>query len=51
MILSTTNLGVLDVVEGGLKMVECADGVSEEELRIMRLRPRSSDRRDARNQL
>ena len=28
-----TNLGVLDVVEGGLKIVECADGVSPEELR------------------
>ena len=28
-----TNLGVLDVVEGGLKIVECADGVSSEELR------------------
>ncbi|WP_172328076.1 CoA transferase subunit B [Mangrovicoccus sp. HB161399] len=28
-----TNLGVLDVVEGGLKIVELADGVSEEELR------------------
>ncbi|MEM9432862.1 MAG: 3-oxoacid CoA-transferase subunit B [Pseudomonadota bacterium] len=28
-----TNLGVLDVVEGGLKIVECADGVSDEELR------------------
>jgi len=28
-----TNLGVLDVVEGGLKIVECADGVSEAELR------------------
>ena len=28
-----TNLGVLDVVEGGLKLVELADGVSEEELR------------------
>ncbi len=28
-----TNLGVLDVVEGGLRIVECADGVSEEELR------------------
>lgn len=28
-----TNLGVLDVVEGGLKIVECADGVSREELR------------------
>ena len=28
-----TNLGVLDVVPGGLKIVECADCVSEEELR------------------
>ena len=28
-----TNLGVLDVVEGGLRIVECADGVSEAELR------------------
>jgi 3-oxoacid CoA-transferase subunit B len=28
-----TNLGVLDVVEGGLKIVETADGVSEGELR------------------
>lgn len=28
-----TNLGVLDVVDGGLKIVECADGVSEDELR------------------
>lgn len=28
-----TNLGVLDVVEGGLKIIECADGVTEEELR------------------
>ena len=28
-----TNLGVLDVVEGGLKIVELADGVSEDELR------------------
>ncbi|GAB4259686.1 MAG: 3-oxoacid CoA-transferase subunit B [Pararhodobacter sp.] len=28
-----TNLGVLDVVEGGLKIVECADGVTEAELR------------------
>ncbi|WP_095588761.1 3-oxoacid CoA-transferase subunit B [Actibacterium ureilyticum] len=28
-----TNLGVLDVVEGGLKLVELADGVIEEELR------------------
>ncbi len=28
-----TNLGVLDVVEGGLKIVELADGVSEHEMR------------------
>lgn len=28
-----TNFGVLDVVEGGLKIVELADGVSEAELR------------------
>ncbi|WP_336096361.1 3-oxoacid CoA-transferase subunit B [Roseovarius sp. CH_XMU1461] len=28
-----TNLGVLDVVEDGLKLVELADGVSEDELR------------------
>ncbi|MGR3440420.1 CoA transferase subunit B [Salipiger abyssi] len=28
-----TNLGVLDVVEGGLKIVELADGVTVEELR------------------
>ncbi|SHI90528.1 3-oxoacid CoA-transferase subunit B [Palleronia salina] len=28
-----TNLGVLDVVEGGLKIVECADGVTEEQIR------------------
>ncbi|MFO7804301.1 MAG: CoA transferase subunit B [Paracoccaceae bacterium] len=28
-----TNLGVLDVVEGGLKIVETADGVTEEEMR------------------
>jgi len=28
-----TNLGVLDVVEGGLRIVECAEGVSEEALR------------------
>ena len=28
-----TNLGVLDVVEGGLKIVECADGVTEDQLR------------------
>ena len=28
-----TNMGVLDVVEGGLRIVECAEGVTEEELR------------------
>ncbi len=28
-----TNLGVLDVTEGGLKIVELADGVTEDELR------------------
>jgi acyl CoA:acetate/3-ketoacid CoA transferase beta subunit len=28
-----TNLGVLDVVEGGLRLVELADGVTEAELR------------------
>jgi acyl CoA:acetate/3-ketoacid CoA transferase beta subunit len=28
-----TNLGVLDVVEGGLRIVECADGVTIAELR------------------
>ncbi|MGO4917817.1 succinyl-CoA--3-ketoacid-CoA transferase, partial [Pseudogemmobacter sp. W21_MBD1_M6] len=28
-----TNLGVLDVVEGGLRIVEIADGVTEAELR------------------
>jgi 3-oxoacid CoA-transferase subunit B len=28
-----TNLGVLDVVEGGMKIVELADGVTEDELR------------------
>ena len=28
-----TNLGVLDVVHGGLKIVECAEGVTEDELR------------------
>lgn len=28
-----TNLGVLDVVEGGLRIVELADGVSEEDMR------------------
>ena len=29
-----TNLGVLDVVPGGLKIIELADGVSEAELRV-----------------
>ena len=28
-----TNLGVLDVVDGGLKIIELADGVSEDDLR------------------
>ncbi|MEM8731805.1 MAG: 3-oxoacid CoA-transferase subunit B [Pseudomonadota bacterium] len=28
-----TNLGVLDVAEGGLRFVECADGVSEDDIR------------------
>ncbi|SEN05399.1 3-oxoacid CoA-transferase subunit B, partial [Gemmobacter aquatilis] len=28
-----TNLGVLDVVEGGLKIVELADGVTDADLR------------------
>ncbi|SEP79200.1 3-oxoacid CoA-transferase subunit B [Loktanella sp. DSM 29012] len=28
-----TNLGVFDVVDGGLKIIECADGVTEQELR------------------
>ncbi|PVA10390.1 succinyl-CoA--3-ketoacid-CoA transferase [Pelagivirga sediminicola] len=28
-----TNLGVLDVVEGGLKIIECADGVTEDDIR------------------
>jgi len=28
-----TNLGVLDVAEGGLKIVECAEGVTEDEIR------------------
>lgn len=28
-----TNLGVFDVVEGGLKLIELADGVTEEEVR------------------
>ena len=32
-----TNLGVLDVVEGGLHIVECAEGVTEEELRAATL--------------
>ena len=27
-----TNLGVLDIVEGGLRIVECAEGVTENEL-------------------
>jgi 3-oxoacid CoA-transferase subunit B len=30
-----TNLGVLDVVEGGLRLVELADGVTEAELRSL----------------
>ena len=30
-----TNLGVLDVVEGGLKIVELADGVTEDDLRAV----------------
>ena len=28
-----TNLGVLDVVPGGLRIVECADGVTEDDIR------------------
>ena len=28
-----TNLGVLDVAEGGLRIVECAHGVTEDEIR------------------
>jgi 3-oxoacid CoA-transferase subunit B len=28
-----TTLGVLDVVEGGLRIVECADGLSEDDIR------------------
>ncbi|WP_201740508.1 3-oxoacid CoA-transferase subunit B [Paracoccus aeridis] len=28
-----SNLGVLDVVDGGLRIVECADGVTEDDLR------------------
>jgi 3-oxoacid CoA-transferase subunit B len=31
------NLGVRDVVEGGLKIVETADGVTEDELRAATL--------------
>ena len=30
-----TNLGVLDVVDGGLRIIELADGVTEDELRSM----------------
>ncbi len=30
-----SNLGVLDVVQGGLKIVECADGVSEADIRAV----------------
>ena len=29
---SITNLGVLDVVDGGLKIVEVAEGVSKQEI-------------------
>ncbi len=32
-----TNLGVLDVVEGGLKILELADGVTEDEMRASTL--------------
>ena len=32
-----TNLGVLDVTENGLKIVECADGVSQDEIRAATL--------------
>ena len=32
-----TNLGVFDVVEGGLKLIECADGVSEEDVKAATL--------------
>jgi 3-oxoacid CoA-transferase subunit B len=32
-----TNLGVLDVVEGGLKIVETAEGITEDELRVATL--------------
>ncbi|MCA0044057.1 3-oxoacid CoA-transferase subunit B [Celeribacter litoreus] len=28
-----TNLGVLDVVEGGLKILECADGITEDDIK------------------
>ena len=30
-------VGVLDVVEGGLRIVECADGVSEADIRAATL--------------
>ena len=30
-----TNLGVFDVVEGGLKLVELADGVTEADVRAV----------------
>jgi 3-oxoacid CoA-transferase subunit B len=30
-----TNLGVLDVVDGGLRIVECAPGVSEDEIKAV----------------
>ncbi len=32
-----TNLGVLDVVEGGLQIVECAEGVSKADIRAATL--------------
>ena len=32
-----TNLGVLDVVEGGLRIMECADGVSDNDMRAATL--------------
>jgi 3-oxoacid CoA-transferase subunit B len=32
-----TNLGVLDVVEGGLSIIETADGITEAELRASTL--------------
>ena len=31
--LEWTGLGVLDVVDGGLRLIECADGVSEDDVR------------------